>query len=81
MKKTDIIAYLVVQFVENQFIYPNVVGTSVGLSPMWTLIAVLVGGELMGVFGMVFFIPLMAVLITLLRENTNRKMEKLKYKM
>lgn len=38
-----IVAYLVVQFVENQFIYPNVVGTSVGLSPMWTLIAVLLG--------------------------------------
>lgn len=66
-----LIAYLVVQFVETQFIYPHVVGTSVGLSPMWTLIAVLIGGSLMGLFGMVFFIPLVAVVLTLLREHTN----------
>lgn len=65
-----IIVYLVVQFVENQFIYPHVVGTSVGLSALWTLVAVLVGGKLMGLLGMIFFIPLTAVLVTLLRERT-----------
>ncbi|MBQ9833501.1 MAG: AI-2E family transporter [Clostridia bacterium] len=65
-----IIVYLVVQFVENQFIYPHVVGNSVGLSPLWTLIAVLLGGKLMGVMGMVFFIPLTAVVITLLKAYT-----------
>ena len=37
------IVYQVIQFLENQFIYPNDVGNSVGLSPLWTLIAVLVG--------------------------------------
>jgi len=65
-----IIVYLVVQFVENQFIYPHVVGTSVGLSALWTLVAVLVGGKLMGLLGMIFFIPLTAVVVTLLREHT-----------
>jgi len=65
-----VIVYLVVQFVENQFIYPHVVGTSVGLSALWTLVAVLVGGKLMGLLGMIFFIPLTAVLVTLLREHT-----------
>lgn len=73
-----VIVYLVVQFIENQFIYPNVVGNSVGLSPLWTLIAVLIGGSLMGLFGMIFFIPLCAVLITLLKEHTNRVIEKKK---
>ena len=73
-----VIVYLVVQFIENQFIYPNVVGTSVGLSPLWTLIAVLIGGSLMGLFGMIFFIPLCAVLLTLLKEHTNRVIEKKK---
>lgn len=66
--------YLVVQFVENQFIYPRVVGGSVGLSPLWTLIAALVGGKLFGLAGIIFFIPLAAVFYTLVREDTNRKL-------
>lgn len=70
-----IIVYLAVQFVESQFIYPHVVGTSVGLDPLWTLIAVLVGGNLLGLFGMIFFIPLTAVIFQLIREHTNRVLE------
>lgn len=68
-----IILYLVVQFVENQFIYPHVVGTSVGLGAMWTLIAVILGGKLMGLLGMIFFIPLVAVLMTLIKECANAR--------
>ncbi len=71
-----IIVYLVVQFVENQFIYPHVVGTSVGLGAMWTLIAVILGGKLLGLLGMIFFIPLVAVLMTLLREFVNKVLER-----
>ena len=56
--------------------YPHVVGSSVGLSPLWTLVAVLIGGKLMGLFGMIFFIPLAAVLYELVKENTNRKLAK-----
>ncbi|MBR3691501.1 MAG: AI-2E family transporter [Clostridia bacterium] len=66
-----VILYFVVQFVENQFIYPHVVGSAVGLNPLWTLVAVLVGGNLMGILGMLFFIPLVSIIITLLREHTN----------
>ena len=69
-----ILVYLAVQFIENQFIYPHVVGTSVGLSPLWTLIAALIGGKLFGLPGIIFFIPLVAVLYQLVRENTNRKL-------
>ncbi len=68
--------YLVVQFVENQFIYPHVVGTSVGLGAMWTLIAVILGGKLMGLLGMIFFIPLMAVLMNILSELVNKVLER-----
>lgn len=71
-----IVLYLVVQFIENQFIYPHVVGTSVGLGAMWTLIAVILGGKLMGLLGMIFFIPLVAVLMTLLKEHTNMLIER-----
>ena len=68
-----VIAYLVTQFIENQFIYPHVVGTSVGLNALWTILAVFVGGKLLGVFGMIFFIPLVAVLVTLINEYTDKK--------
>ena len=68
-----VIAYLLTQFIENQFIYPHVVGTSVGLNPLWTIMAVFVGGKLLGVFGMVFFIPLVAVIVTLINECTDKK--------
>lgn len=70
----SLFVYQVVQFIENQFIYPYVVGGSVGLSPLWTLIAVLIGGNLFGVLGMIFFIPLTAVVYQLLREHTNKKL-------
>ncbi len=71
-----IIIYLVVQFVENQFIYPHVVGSSVGLSPLWTLVAVLIGGNFMGILGMIFFIPVVAVFMELLSEFTNTALQK-----
>ena len=68
-----LIVYMVVQFVENQFIYPNVVGNSVGLPPLFTLLAVMLGGKLFGIIGMIFFIPLMAVVYTLIREDIQRR--------
>lgn len=73
-----IIVYMTVQFIENQFIYPHVVGSSVGLAPLWTLIAALIGGKLFGLVGIVFFIPLAAVLYILIREDTNQKLQQQK---
>ena len=70
-----IIVFEVAQFIENQFIYPQVVGNSVGLSALWTIIAVLVGGNFFGVLGMIFFIPLTAVLYTLLADNVNKNLK------
>ena len=75
-----VIIICVVQFVETQFIYPHVVGNSVGLSPLLTLVAALVGGKLMGLFGIIFFIPLTAVVYTLLREYTNKRLAEKKIK-
>lgn len=71
-----LIVYQVVQFIENQFIYPRVVGNSVGLSPLWTFAAVMVGGKLFGLVGVLFFIPLTAVIYVLIRDNTNKKLAK-----
>lgn len=71
-----IIVYSAVQFIENQFIYPQVVGSSVGLAPLWTLVAALIGGKLFGLPGILFFIPLAAVVYSLLREDVNRRLER-----
>lgn len=68
------IVYLVVQFVENQFIYPKVVGGSVGLPPLYTLIAAMIGGKLFGILGIIFFIPLTAVTIELIKENAKGRL-------
>ena len=65
----SIVVYQVVQFIENQFIYPRVVGKSVGLSPLYTLVAAMIGGELFGIIGIIFFIPLTAVIIELVKEE------------
>ena len=69
-----LIVYQAVQFVENQFIYPHVVGGSVGLAPLWTLLAALLGGKLFGLVGIVFFIPLTAVALQLVQERTARQL-------
>ena len=70
------IVYMAVQFVENQFIYPRVVGSSVGLPPIYTLIAALIGGKLFGIIGIIFFIPLAAVIIELVKKNAGKRLLK-----
>ena len=59
--------FLVLQQVEGNLIYPHVVGNSVGLPSIWVLAAVTLGGKLMGIAGMLFFIPLCSVLYALFR--------------
>jgi len=63
-----VIMFLVIQQVEGNLIYPKVVGNSVGLPSIWVLVAVTVGGNVMGVAGMLIFIPLVSVIYTLLRD-------------
>ena len=72
---TFIAMFLVLQQLENNLIYPRVVGTSIGLPGMWVLVAVTIGGEIMGVAGMLVMIPMVSVLYTLGREFTNRRLE------
>ena len=63
-----IILFLVLLQIEGNLIYPHVVGSSVGLPSIWVLAAVTLGGKLMGVGGMLFFIPLCSVLYALFRD-------------
>ena len=65
-----VVMFLVLQQIEGNLIYPRVVGTSIGLPGMWVLVAVAVGGDTMGVGGMLLMIPLASVVYALLREYT-----------
>ena len=63
-----VILFLVLQQIEGNLIYPHVVGNSVGLPSMWVLAAVTIGGKLMGIAGMLVFIPLCSVCYALFRS-------------
>ena len=62
-----VIMFLILQQVEGNLIYPHVVGNSVGLPSIWVLMAVTLGGSLMGVVGILLFIPITSVLYSLFR--------------
>lgn len=65
--------FLVLQQIEGNLIYPRVVGSSVGLPAMWVLVAVSTGGSLMGVAGMLLFIPVFSTIYMLLRDDVNTR--------
>ena len=64
-----IVLFFILQQLEGNLIYPHVVGNSVGLPSIWVLVAVTVGGNAMGIPGMLLFIPISSVLYALLRED------------
>lgn len=70
-----IVLFLVLQQIEGNLIYPHVVGNSVGLPSIWVLAAVTLGGKLMGIAGMLFFIPLCSVLYTLFRRFVKARLK------
>ena len=69
-----LILFLVLQQVEGNLIYPKVVGNSVGLPSIWVLVAVTLGASVMGILGMILFIPLFSVAYSLIRENAKRRL-------
>ena len=71
-----VIVFLVLQQIEGNLIYPHVVGGSVGLPSIWVLAAVTIGGNLMGIVGMLVFIPLLSVLYTIFREFVYLRLKK-----
>ncbi len=64
-----VVIFFIIQQIEGHIVYPKVVGGSVGLPALWTLLAVVVGGKVSGVFGIILFIPLFSVIYALVRRN------------
>lgn len=73
-----IVIFNILQQIEGNFIYPHVVGNSVGLPSIWVLVAVTLGGSIFGVLGMLVFIPLTSVFYSLFRQYVLRRTEKRK---
>ena len=73
-----IIVFFILQQIEGNFIYPHVVGGSVALPPIWVLVAVTLGGSMLGVLGMISFIPLFSVFYELLKEKVRTELAKKK---
>lgn len=69
---------LALQQLEGQFIYPKVVGNSIGLPGLLVLIAVILGGGLGGIFGIIFTVPVFAILYQLLKEAIDNMPEEKK---
>lgn len=73
---TFLVIFIIIQQIEGNLIYPYVVGNSVGLPSIWVLAAVSVGASLMGVVGMLIFIPITSVAYALFREIVYIKLRK-----
>ena len=67
------ILYFAVQQIENYIIVPLVVGRVVGLNPIVVILALLIGGELGGILGMILAVPLTAVFAEFLRDMIKKK--------
>lgn len=64
-----IVFIIILQQIEGNLIYPRVVGSSIGLPAIWVFVAVIFGGSILGVFGMLIFVPLCSVIYNLIKES------------
>lgn len=69
-----LIFLLILQQVEGNMIYPRVVGSSIGLPPLWTLFAVVFWGGVLGIPGILFGTPATAVIYQLLRTSVRSRL-------
>ncbi|MGN0746067.1 MAG: AI-2E family transporter, partial [Aristaeellaceae bacterium] len=71
-----VLMIIILQQIEGNLIYPRVMGKRVGLPSLWVLVAITLGSGLMGVIGMLLFVPLFAVIYQLLREWVQARRER-----
>lgn len=72
-----VIYIIALQQVESNVIYPRVVGGSIGLSGLWVLVGMIIGGSLFGFLGIILGIPSFAVFYAVFRKITNERIEKI----
>ncbi len=65
--------FMVVQFMESNFITPKIVGKRVSINPFVAIVVLLIGGQIWGTAGMILSIPLTAILKVLLDHRPHTK--------
>lgn len=68
-----LILFVLVQFVEGNIITPKIMGNQIGLNPLIVIIALLVGGFIWGIVGMVLSIPVVAIFKVLVERKESLK--------
>jgi len=63
------IIFIFGQLVEGNYLTPKLVGDSVGLHPLWVIFALLAGGMLLGLLGMIIAVPVAAIIAVLFRHG------------
>lgn len=71
-----VVFIIVLQRIDAYFIYPRVVGNSVGLPSMWVLFAVIFGGSAFGLVGMLIGVPVFSILYSLLQQAVAKRLKK-----
>lgn len=75
---TFIIMFICIQQVEGNFIYPHVVGKSVGFPPMYIIVAITIGANVAGIIGIIIFIPICSCIYQLVSEDVLSRLQKVK---
>ena len=66
---------LILQQIEGNIIEPKILGDSVGLSSLWIMFAILVGGAYFGFYGMLLSVPILSVVYYLVKEEVDNRLE------
>jgi predicted PurR-regulated permease PerM len=70
-----VIFLIIIQQIEGNFIYPKVVGNKIGLPAIWVLLAIIVGGGLFGIVGILLGVPICSILYTLIKDGAKKRSE------
>ena len=70
-----LVMVLILQQIDGNIIGPRILGDSVGLSSLWIMFAIIVGGSYFGFYGMLFGVPVFAVIYYLLKYYADNKPE------
>lgn len=68
-----IIMIVVIQQLDDNLVYPRIVGDAVGISGIWVLAAIIIAGGLFGIPGLLVAVPTMAVIYRIVGDWTNKR--------
>ncbi len=65
--------FMFIQFLEGNFLTPNIVGRQVSINPFAAILGLIVGGSLLGIIGIMFALPVLAILKVICDEVSGLK--------